>query len=71
MPFRHFGPRDGQGFGTEGEGAPVEGIGLTGMRERAEKIGGQLTLRPSPAGGVAVTVTVPVPADDKRGADGR
>ena len=62
---------DGQGFGTEREGAPVEGVGLTGMRERAEKIGGQLTLRPSPAGGVAVTVTVPVPADDERCADGR
>ena len=62
---------DGQGFVTGNEGAPVEGVGLTGMRERAEKIGGQLTLRPSPVGGVAVTVTVPVPADDERCADGR
>src|SRR4051794_32617136 len=59
---------DGQGFGTEREGAPAEGVGLTGMRERAEKIGGQLTLRPSPPRGVAGAVTVPGPADAQGGA---
>ncbi len=62
---------DGQGFDTARADDPVQGVGLTGMRERAEQIGGRLILRSSPGGGVAVTVTVPIPPDPEGHADGR
>ena len=36
------------------------GLGLISMRERADKIGGQLTLRSAPGEGTRVMVTVPL-----------
>ena len=60
---------DGQGFDPEaGQG---EGIGLTGMKERAEQMGVRLVIRSSPGSGTAVTVTVPVPPDPEGESDGR
>ena len=47
---------DGHGFTPE---APSGGVGLTSMRERAEAIGGVLTVR-SGASGTLVRMTVPV-----------
>lgn len=63
---------DGHGFDLERSGRKREGIGLIGMKERAEQIGARLVLRSSPGSGVAVTVTVPVPntSDDGK-VDGR
>jgi PAS domain S-box-containing protein len=52
---------DGRGCDLERSGDPSEGVGLTGMKERAEQIGARLILRSSPGRGMAVTVTVPVP----------
>jgi nitrate/nitrite-specific signal transduction histidine kinase len=34
-------------------------FGLVGMRERAERIGGALSIECAPGGGTAVTVTLP------------
>jgi signal transduction histidine kinase len=47
----HLGPR---GDGLEG------GFGMSGMRERAELVGGELALAPSPAGGTVVRLSVPL-----------
>ncbi|GAB3043550.1 sensor histidine kinase [Parafrigoribacterium mesophilum] len=45
---------DGVGAGNRGFGR-----GLTGMRERAELLGGSLTTAPGPGGGFQVTATIP------------
>lgn len=47
---------DGRGFGT---GGGASGLGIDGMRERAELEGGTLAIRSGPGGGVAVEVTLP------------
>lgn len=51
---------DGVGFdsATRSESAPGH-LGLTSMRERAEMVGGRLTLRSSPGAGTVVTAWVP------------
>ena len=41
---------------------PGGGHGLVGMRERAAALGGELTARPTPEGGFAVTASLPVKA---------
>jgi len=46
---------DGRGAGDR-DGA---GVGLLGLRERAEHLGGRLELGPAPGGGCALTVEVP------------
>jgi signal transduction histidine kinase len=49
--LERLGPR---GDGLEG------GFGMSGMRERAELIGGELEFGPGPGGGTTVTLTVPL-----------
>jgi len=49
---------DGQGFDTGAVGERG-GMGLTSMRERAERVGGRLILRSSPGKGTTVQVVVP------------
>src|ERR1035437_4166949 len=49
---------DGQGFEVKKTG---RGLGLPGMRERAEGIGGKLELKSQPGKGTRVAVTVPWP----------
>ncbi len=44
-----------------GRGAPGEGHGLTGMRERAALYGGMLSAGPAPGGGWAVRAVIPLP----------
>jgi signal transduction histidine kinase len=45
--------------GPRGDGLQG-GFGLSGMRERAELVGGELELGPAPGGGAAVRLTVPL-----------
>jgi ligand-binding sensor domain-containing protein/two-component sensor histidine kinase len=51
---------DGRGFNPDGPAAPGGGhYGLIGMRERAERIGGRLTLHSKPGEGTDLLVEVP------------
>jgi len=54
---------DGSGFDPS---LPVEGFGLTGMRERVSQVGGELRITSS-AQGTIVSATVPLPAVAVRG----
>src|SRR5262245_19134287 len=49
---------DGRGYDPE---RPSEGIGLIGMRERVELIGGRLSIESSPGSGTTVVAEVPLP----------
>jgi signal transduction histidine kinase len=49
---------DGRGFDPA---APTEGLGLTGMRERVELLGGTLDVRSTPRSGTTLRATVPLP----------
>lgn len=49
---------DGRGF--DAEVARREGLGITGMEERAELIGGELAIASSPGAGTRVVLRVPV-----------
>jgi signal transduction histidine kinase len=60
----HLNIRDeGIGFKTGGPMNRVggEGIGLMGMRERAEHLGGTFTIRSAPQQGTVVSVSIPLP----------
>lgn len=54
---------DGTGFDLSSvvSGYPRLGLGLAGMWERAQSVGGQLVIESAPGGGTAVTVTLPLP----------
>lgn len=49
---------DGKGI-PAGEDARVESLGLLGMRERAEMLGGRLLVAAEPAGGTRITASLP------------
>jgi signal transduction histidine kinase len=51
---------DGQGFDPTGAAPTRPGIGLTGMRERAESLGGTLEVSAAPGAGVTVCARLPV-----------
>jgi signal transduction histidine kinase len=53
---------NGAGFevGADNSRVAGQGIGLMGMRERAEHLNGSFTIRSSPGQGTAITVRVPV-----------
>lgn len=57
---------DGRGFRPDALPTSA-GIGLLGMRERAELLNGNFAVRSQPAGGTVVSVSIPIP----RGAPGR
>ena len=52
---------DGRGVGEHGAGehGDGDGVGLLGLRERAEDLGGRLELERAPAGGCALVLEVP------------
>ena len=52
---------DGQGFDAS-EIRDTGGLGLVSMRERAEKIGGQLAIHSAPGEGTRVSVGVQIQA---------
>ncbi len=52
---------DGQGLAAgPGQGAS---FGLRGLRERAEQLGGELSLEPRPGGGVQLRLSLPLPQE--------
>jgi PAS domain S-box-containing protein len=53
---------DGKGFESDGEIPPAAGgrLGMLGMRERAELVGGKLTVESTPGRGTAIFVRVPL-----------
>ncbi|MDX2176498.1 MAG: GAF domain-containing protein [Candidatus Sumerlaeia bacterium] len=48
---------DGRGFDTE---SSTGGFGITSMRERARKLGGQLIVRSSPGAGTTISTQIPL-----------
>jgi signal transduction histidine kinase len=48
----------------EGGADPARGTGLVGLKDRAEAIGGALTLRSPPGAGTVLAVELPLDADD-------
>ncbi len=50
---------DGVGFGQGASESPGSGLGLTGMRERVELLGGLLKIENHPAGGCRLQVRIP------------
>jgi signal transduction histidine kinase len=57
---------DGHGFDPY-QAAPQHGFGLISMRERAEHIGGHLTLTSQPSHGTAIRVVVPMVQGHRQG----
>ena len=58
---------DGKGFDVEDaftQGRLQQNLGIHGMRERANLLGGDLTLRSSPGQGTVLTVEIPVASED-------
>jgi signal transduction histidine kinase len=52
---------DGAGFAPTADGfGPDGGLGLRGMRERVEALGGRLAVESAPGAGTTIAVTVPV-----------
>jgi len=61
---------DGVGFGGVDGSGPNGGLGLHGMRERVEALGGRLAVESAPGAGTTVAVTVPVLEGSGRGGPG-
>jgi signal transduction histidine kinase len=57
---------DGAGGGARGGPDSGTGHGITGMRERAEALGGSLSAGPSSDGGFLVTASLPAGSDRPR-----
>jgi len=55
---------DGRGWPS---GAPQEGFGLRGLRERAYQLGGKMRLETGPEGGAAIILQLPLPAEAHHG----
>jgi signal transduction histidine kinase len=51
---------DGRGLATAADAVEASHIGLASMKERAESLGGRVTIRRSPEGGTAIEATLPI-----------
>ena len=60
---------DGQGFDPRHAGPATEHFGLSGMRERAEKISGTLGVESAPGGGTCIRVRAPLRATLRPGSN--
>jgi signal transduction histidine kinase len=56
------------GQGMAGDGQRPGAYGLLGMRERARRMGGALSVEPAPGGGTQLTVRIPAPGRQGPGA---
>jgi len=56
-----------QGIGFDVSSTPVTTLGLTGMRERAHALGGQLTVESAPGRGARVTAELPLNVQIEQG----
>jgi PAS domain S-box-containing protein len=61
---------DGCGFDLGEAPAGGDGMGLTGMRERATLVGGELEVESAPGGGTTIYVRVPLVQDGRAGEGG-
>jgi signal transduction histidine kinase len=50
---------DGRGFDLEQKRAETSWLGLVGMRERAQLVGGRLSIHTAPTKGTSISVRVP------------
>jgi two-component system sensor histidine kinase UhpB len=57
---------DGKGFDAESVQTQTGGLGLLGMKERANLVGGRTRIRSSPGKGTAVDVTLPLTSQSER-----
>jgi PAS domain S-box-containing protein len=57
---------DGKGFDAESVQTQTSGLGLLGMKERANLVGGRTRIRSSPGKGTAVDVTLPLTSQSER-----
>ncbi len=62
---------DGCGFNPQTVQSEARHLGLYGMQERAELLGGALTIESTPGGGTSIFVEVPLPVLEKAGSDTR
>jgi PAS domain S-box-containing protein len=53
---------DGHGITEEQAGSPLS-LGLIGIRERVQELGGAMTILGKPGNGTTLTVTIPLPAE--------
>jgi PAS domain S-box-containing protein len=60
---------DGQGFDVDGKTNPVGRLGLLGMRERVDLVGGTLTIESTPGKGTTIFVRIPLAGDGKETGD--
>ena len=56
---------DGPGFDTETTAAQTEGLGLSGLKDRVEILGGTLRLSSEPGSGTKLTACLPVESDSE------
>jgi signal transduction histidine kinase len=54
---------DGCGFTTDRRGLPSRGTGILGMKERAQTLGGSVTVDSRPGAGTRIALILPIPAD--------
>ena len=55
---------DGKGFSTAADGSRAKGLGIVGMRERVEGLGGRFRVRSKPGDGTRIRVTIPLEVDE-------
>lgn len=58
---------DGVGLGASMPSAESGGLGLPGMAERCEGLGGTFRIGPGPAGGTVIDAVIPLAADQDKG----
>jgi PAS domain S-box-containing protein len=55
---------DGKGFSSDDDRKPEMGLGIIGMRERVEGLGGNFHIRSSPGKGTRIRVTLPLEVEN-------